>query len=60
MDSAEGFKDDLASVFNKLFGVVAQEEIVFKHGVALFQHLLSFAEVEFYVEAKSYCSREIT
>ena len=53
MNSAESFKDNLARVFDKLFGVVAKEEIVLKHGVALFQHLLRFAEVEFYVEARN-------
>ena len=53
MNSAESFKDNLARVFDKLFGVVAKEEIVLEHGVALFQHLLRFAEVEFYVEARN-------
>ena len=32
MNSAKCFKNDLTSIFNKLFGIIFEEEIIFEHG----------------------------
>ena len=32
MNSAKCFKNNLSSIFNKLFGIIFEEEIIFENG----------------------------
>ena len=52
MNATERLEDDLSCVLNELLGVVAQEEVVFKHGRTLLQHLLRLAKVKLDVQTR--------
>ena len=52
VNSTEGFEDDLTRVFDELFRVVSQKEIVCQHCLALGQVVLRLFKVKLDIQAR--------
>ena len=52
VNSTEGFEDDLTRVFDELFRVVSQKEIVCQHYLALSQVVLRLFKVKLDIQAR--------